>query len=61
MSIVTGNAGVPSNPAVDVQGTILYQLESSCDGEAVNGGASGRNYAMWTRLEGGAIYCLDNL
>lgn len=47
-----------SIPASTV-GTINYQPSASCNGEQLVSG-SARNYAMWTQLEGGSVYCLDN-
>jgi prepilin-type N-terminal cleavage/methylation domain-containing protein len=59
----TGNSLFPSwrddttnTPAV---GASNYAINASCNGEALIGG-SARNYAFWTQLEGGAIYCIDN-
>ncbi len=49
-----------TSTAVDtVQGTLRYKTAQTCDGESIVGG-SARQYAMWTTLEGGAIFCLDN-
>ena len=50
-------AGTPGN----VAGSIDYALNVICSGEVTTGvGASARNYAFTIRLEGGAVYCLDN-
>ncbi len=50
--------GVPTTPS-DV-GSAIYQEEASCDGETiVDQPGSGRAFAIWTQLEGGAYYCLD--
>lgn len=39
---------------------ILYYANSRlCDGEQIKNG-NGRNFALWTVLEGGAVSCLDN-
>jgi prepilin-type N-terminal cleavage/methylation domain-containing protein len=57
---------IPSTPAAAgavpaaTIGAISYQSGRSCNGEALATG-SARSYAMWTQLEGGSIYCLDNL
>lgn len=40
-------------------GIAYYQASRSCDGETLIAG-SAREYALYTVLEGGAIYCLDN-
>ena len=42
-----------------VAGSIAYGTGIVCDGETVVAG-SNRNFAFVMRLEGGAIYCLDN-
>ena len=44
---------------VGTVGTISYKDAVTCDGELAATG-SARQYAMWTRLEGDAIYCVDN-
>lgn len=48
--------GIPTGATV---GAITYSDQNSCDGEILAAGGA-RNYAMFTQLEGGAIYCLDN-
>ena len=55
-------APVPSAGTVPtaVQGTASYASDRSCNGEQLAAGTA-RSYALWTQLEGGAIYCLDNL
>jgi hypothetical protein len=49
-------AGVPSGAT---EGAITYSDGNTCNGEVLAAG-SAREYAMFTLLEGGAIYCLDN-
>lgn len=51
--------GVPQNANLPAIGAINYRDNKSCDGEALASG-NGRTYALWTQLEGGAVYCLDN-
>ncbi len=41
-------------------GAAYFQTSSECDGETIATGAGARSFAIWTVLEGGAIYCLDN-
>jgi prepilin-type N-terminal cleavage/methylation domain-containing protein len=52
-------AGIPTGALLPAVGSVYYQTGFSCNGESLVAG-SARNYAMWTQLEGGAIYCLDN-
>ncbi len=42
-----------------VVGRLDYRLGYVCNGEAIVAGG-GRQYALFTQLEGGAIFCLDN-
>ena len=42
------------------QGQASYISGYSCDGEQLVS-ASNRSYAIWTLLEGGAVYCIDNI
>lgn len=51
--------GVPTGANLPAVGAIFYREGNSCDGEQMAAG-SGRTYALWTQLEGGAVYCLDN-
>lgn len=51
--------GVPTGANLPAVGTIFYRDAHLCNGESVNG-AGARNFAVWTQLEGGAVYCLDN-
>lgn len=52
---------VPSKSEGGDIGVAYYQTDSSCDGEQINTtGVGGRNFAVISILEGGAIYCLDN-
>jgi prepilin-type N-terminal cleavage/methylation domain-containing protein len=46
-------------PFKGVEAQISYKDGEICDGENAAAG-SGRQYAVWTILEGGAVYCLDN-
>ncbi len=48
-----------TSPAIGTYGAIEFAPNRTCDGELLAAG-SARNYAMWLRLEGGAIFCLDN-
>jgi len=42
-------------------GTVYYHTGRICSGEAsTTTGANNRNFVVMSRLEGGAIYCLDN-
>jgi len=42
-------------------GTVFYATGRICNGEAsTNTGAGNRNFVVMSKLEGGAIYCLDN-
>jgi prepilin-type N-terminal cleavage/methylation domain-containing protein len=52
-AINANNGGIPA------VGAIIYKDGVTCNGERLAAG-SGRTYAMWTTLEGGAYYCLDN-
>lgn len=52
-------AGVPSGGSLPAVGSIFYRSSFSCNGESLVA-SSARQYALWTQLEGGAIYCLDN-
>lgn len=55
--VASPGAGVPTG----AEGTLNYATRVTCNGEAlVTSGASARNFALWTQLEGGAIYCVDN-
>lgn len=54
---VDGATDIPTDADV---GTFQYAPEYECDGEAINDTGNGRQFAMYTELEGGAIYCLDN-
>lgn len=40
-------------------GTVFYSPGLSCDGENIASG-SGRTFALYSVMEGGAVYCLDN-
>lgn len=42
------------------EGQISYSTDVKCDGEKLVDG-NARNYAIWTLLEGGAVYCIDNI
>jgi prepilin-type N-terminal cleavage/methylation domain-containing protein len=51
-----GTTNLGTNP-----GSIGYFVGALCNGEVVTtAGASGRNFLFQMRLEGGAVYCLDN-
>lgn len=55
---------IDPSPAVDevpasTLGSFSYRDGVSCEGEELRSG-SARTYALWTQLEGGAVYCLDN-
>lgn len=52
-------AGVPAGANLPPVGTIFYHDGFTCDGESLVA-ANPRNFAIWTQLEGGAVYCLDN-
>lgn len=68
------STGLPmptSIPGTELQGgelapatsedAISYNAEYSCDGENLTSESGSRRvYAMWTTLEGGATYCVDN-
>jgi prepilin-type N-terminal cleavage/methylation domain-containing protein len=54
---VVGAFTAATTPAV---GSSRYVTGVSCNGEALASG-SGRNYALWTQLEGGAVFCIDNV
>ena len=62
MVIAVTTSGVDGDVPAATQGEIDYQLQAACDGESlqVGGSLGNRNYAMWTQLEGGAVYCVDN-
>jgi prepilin-type N-terminal cleavage/methylation domain-containing protein len=59
---VDADTGVATNGGTDADlGVAYYQTSASCDGESINTtGVGGRNFAVVSILEGGAIYCLDN-
>ena len=59
--MVLADGVVPSgtDALVSAVGTVHYAPSASCDGENVVS-SSARQFALWTQLEGGAIYCLDN-
>jgi prepilin-type N-terminal cleavage/methylation domain-containing protein len=60
MTITVANPAVVAGAVpASVVGAIRYQAGVSCNGELIAAG-SARSYAMWTQLEGGAVYCLDN-
>lgn len=48
-----------SDANVATVGTIYYTAGRLCSGEASVDGSS-RNYIMMSKLEGGAVFCLDN-
>ncbi len=59
-------SGDPMNPVaqsnnadVPAVGVVNYKSGAKCNGEAVIDGTS-REFALWTQLEGGSIYCLSN-
>ena len=60
--------GTPASGSITFTGTpgttagnMDYTTNRICDGEiSTTTGASARNFALVTRLEGGATYCLDN-
>ena len=56
-AVATGAFPAASIPAV---GAINYQDKVVCNGEDATNTGNARQYALWTQLEGGAIYCLDN-
>lgn len=41
-------------------GTVYYSRDALCKGESVVTNSNDRNYAVFTAMEGGAVYCLDN-
>jgi prepilin-type N-terminal cleavage/methylation domain-containing protein len=49
----------PAGAEIPAIGSIFYKNGYTCNGEILNT-ANARNFAIWTQLEGGAIYCLDN-
>ncbi len=52
---------IGTNAPDDDAGSIHYATGAVCDGELMTtDGAVARNFAFSMRLEGGAIYCLDN-
>ncbi len=58
-------ATVPTTPGGSTTQVVYYHNGDVCGGAAsVTGvgttGASARNYAIWTALDGGALYCVDN-
>lgn len=55
-----GTAPTAGSVPASTLGTANYSHNFSCDGEQLAGGTA-RSYALWTQLEGGAVYCLDNL
>lgn len=55
------NAPLEGAGDADGAGSIFYVTGAVCDGELITTeGASPRNFAFSMRLEGGAIYCLEN-
>ena len=59
---VTNNvlyASATTQEPADEPGDLLYQTGYLCDGE-VQQAAGVRNFALSMRLEGGAVFCLDN-
>ena len=54
------NAGAPTSGVyTGTEGVVSYRDQRTCDGEKAASGTS-RQYALWTILEGGSIYCVDN-
>ncbi len=49
-----------TSDAALVQGTLSYATGRTCNDEASQA-ANARNYILMTKLEGGAIYCVDNV
>lgn len=58
MTAANNNTG---NIPADAPGSISYTTNAVCNGEILNNtDASARNYAFMVRLEGGAVFCVDN-
>ncbi len=57
VSSVSNDDGAATGASV---GTFQYAVGHECDGEQVNSNSNTRQFALFTELEGGAIYCLDN-
>jgi prepilin-type N-terminal cleavage/methylation domain-containing protein len=57
--LLTTTVAVAGGSPGDVAGSIAYGTNLVCDGETPVA-ASNRNFAFLMRLEGGAVYCLDN-
>lgn len=55
----TVSNGIPTGAMLPGVGSVNYVDGKACDGESIIDG-SNRTYALWTQLEGGAIFCLDN-
>lgn len=55
-------AGANATPTLATEaGSIAYATTRVCSGETMTAtGANARNFAFQIRLEGGAVYCLDN-
>ncbi|MDO8265632.1 MAG: prepilin-type N-terminal cleavage/methylation domain-containing protein [Candidatus Saccharibacteria bacterium] len=49
-----------SSTPTATQAVASYLSGYICDGENIES-STARSYAVWTLLEGGAIYCIDNL
>ncbi len=60
VTLTAANNSTANEPG-DAPGSISYTTNAICNGEILNtADASGRNYAFMMRLEGGAVFCLDN-
>lgn len=64
MDLQAGSDAAGTVPALDDStgadlGILYYQTDLVCDGEELANGEA-RNFVVYTVLEGGAIYCLDN-
>ena len=56
-----GSAPATGTVPGSTQGTANYYNGYVCDGERVTTtGATARNYALWTQLEGTAVNCISN-